>query len=120
MDAEFRSMDTNGDGVAPRAEVEAYQRRIITVAAVQRARAAFAKMDADRNGQISLAEYVRGSVSLPKSLDVSGPMSKLDANKDGKITLIEYRVLTLANFDRLDVDKDSIITEVERSAVGLP
>ena len=118
MDADYRSMDLNGDGAATRAEVEAYQRKVLTVAAAERARADFAKLDADRNGQVSLAEYTRGNVGLPKSLDVSGPMSKLDSNKDGKITLIEYRILTLANFDRLDADKDSIITKAERSAVG--
>lgn len=118
MDAEYRLMDTNGDGVATRTEVEAYQRKVLTDAAVQRARASFARLDVDRNGQISPNEYIRGSVSLPKSLDVSGPMGKLDANRDGKITLVEYRVLTLANFDRLDLDKDSIITEVERNGVA--
>jgi len=118
MDADYRSMDLNGDGVATRAEVEAYQRKVLTVAAAERARADFAKLDADRNGQVSLPEFTRGSASLPKSLDVSGPMSKLDANKDGKITLVEYRILTLANFDRLDLDKDGIVTKVERSALG--
>lgn len=118
MDADYRLMDSNGDGGATKTEVEAFQRRVLIVAGAERARADFARLDSDRNGQISLAEFTRGSVSLPKSLDVSGPMSKLDANKDGKITLIEYRVLTLANFDRLDLDKDGIVTKVERSAVG--
>jgi len=74
-------------------------------------------LDADRNGQVSLSGFTRGSVSLPKSLHVSGPTSKLEANKAGKITLVEYRILILANFARLDLDKNGIVTKVERSAL---
>ena len=40
-------------------------------------------------------------------------------NRDGQITLIEFRTSKLANFDRMDSDKDDIVRDAEMKAAGL-
>lgn len=119
MDAEYRRIDTNNDGGATRAEVAANQQRIVAASAQARIAAAFASIDKDRNGQISPAEFTaaNGGGKLP-AVDPTGVMSRLDGNRDGKVTLVEYRTLTLANFDRLDTDKDGILSPAEQRAGG--
>lgn len=118
MDEEFRKADSNKDGVLTGAELAAYQQRGATAALEQRARAAFATMDKDRNGQVSADEFVRANAGSAKTVDVAPMMTRLDANRDQKVSLIEYRTLTLANFDRLDTDKDGFVSRAEQKAGG--
>ena len=33
----------------------------------------------------------------------------MDGNRDSQISLAEHRTATLANFDRLDTDKDGVV-----------
>jgi Ca2+-binding EF-hand superfamily protein len=119
MDEEFKKMDANRDGVASHAELEAHQYRHAASALEERARASFASIDADRNGQISMSEFLRATARPPKRPDVSGMMTRLDANRDQKVTLVEYRTLTLTTFDQLDADKDGVVSTAEQRAVGL-
>lgn len=116
MDAEFRQIDSNRDGSATRTEIASNQQRIVAANAARRAAAAFASIDTDRNGQISLAEFSKATAGTPATTDPSGVMARLDSNRDSKVTLIEYRTLTLANFDRLDIDKDGVLSAAERRA----
>jgi hypothetical protein len=44
---------------------------------------------------------------------------QMDGNKDQKISLIEHRTAKLANFDRLDTDKDSVVSAAELRAAGI-
>ena len=46
-------------------------------------------------------------------------LSRFDANKDKAISLIEYRGGTLMNFDRLDTDKDGVVSPAEMHSVGI-
>lgn len=114
MDADYRQIDTNRDGGASRGEVEANQQRILAAAAAARAASAFARLDADRNGQLSPAEFAR--LAPPEKADVAPVMARLDANRDGRVTLVEYRTLTLARFDQLDTDKDGRLSAAEQRA----
>lgn len=112
MDAEFRKRDLNGDGKATRAEVEQFERNAALAKAQAENRALFASLDTDRNGFVSPSEFaalVRNS-PLP---DVSAQMQRFDTNRDQIISLVEYRTATLINFDRLDADKDGVVTERE-------
>ena len=118
MDSEYRRLDANNDGSATRAEVEANQRRILADVATRNAQAQFARIDTDRNGQISSAEFLRAAAGSPQRVDVTRQMGRLDANRDGKVTIVEYRTLTVANFDRLDTDKDGILSAAEQRAGG--
>ena len=119
MDEEFRKMDANRDGIASHAELEAHQHRHAVRAVEERARATFAGIDADRNGQISMSEFLRATARPPKKPDVSGVMTRLDSNRDQKVTVVEYRTLTLATFDGLDADKDGVVSPAEQRAGGL-
>jgi len=119
MDEEFRKSDANKDGAISRAELASYQQLAATAALEQRAREAFAAMDKDRNGQVSAGEFVRANVGPAKKIDVAPMMTRLDSNRDQKVSLVEYRSLTLANFDRLDADKDGFLSPAEQRASGL-
>ena len=46
-------------------------------------------------------------------VDVGPLMGRFDPNRDQTVTLIEWRAATLANFDKLDVDHDGVVTPAE-------
>jgi Ca2+-binding EF-hand superfamily protein len=46
-------------------------------------------------------------------------IARFDGNHDGSISLVEYRAGTLANFDRLDADKDGVVTAAEMRTGGI-
>ena len=46
-------------------------------------------------------------------------LARMDGNRDSQVNLIEYRTATLANFDRLDTDKNGIVTPAEMKAGGI-
>ena len=46
-------------------------------------------------------------------------MATLDQNHDGSITLIENRAGKLAYFDKIDTDKDGVVTAAEMKAAGV-
>lgn len=119
MDAEYRKQDLDGDGRVTRAEVEQFQRNAAIAKAQAQNQALFATLDTDRNGMLSPGEFagLLRNVSAP---DVTAQMQRFDTNRDQLITLVEYRTATLANFDRIDTDKDGIVTERELAASAAP
>jgi Ca2+-binding EF-hand superfamily protein len=83
-----------------------------------RNRALFAQLDADKNGQISPTEFSRATT--PSTVANAQPMiARMDSNRDSQVNLIEHRTATLANFDRLDTDKDGVVTPAEMKAGGI-
>ena len=118
MDAEFRRMDADRNNVATRAEIEQFQRASAAAAADARLRELFARLDTDKNGQLSSAEFGKMAVSAPPP-NAKPVLDRDDLNHDGSISLVEYRTAKLANFDRMDTDKDGIVTVVEMKAAGL-
>jgi Ca2+-binding EF-hand superfamily protein len=46
-------------------------------------------------------------------------LAQADLNHDGTITLVEFRTARLANFDRIDSDKDGVASVAEMKAAGL-
>jgi Ca2+-binding EF-hand superfamily protein len=119
MDAEFKKRDLDGNGKATRAEVEEYTKRAATAEAKQKNQELFSRLDVDKNGLISPAEF-SALVSRPQFVDVSAEMIRFDKNRDQIITLVEYRTTTLANFDLLDADKDGILSAAELSKKDKP
>ena len=117
MDADFRKMDADKNGTVTRAEVEGFERAVSVLKAQARNRQMFARLDADHNGQISQAEFAR--LVLPQPVDASPTLARMDLNRDQSISLVEYRTATLANFDRMDADKDGIVTPAEMKAGGV-
>lgn len=118
MDEEYRKIDANKDGAVSKAELQADHERRAVAAATANARALFARFDLDRNGQLSAEEFIKASIGQPKKPDVTSVMARLDTDRDSKVTIIEYRALTLAAFDRLDKDNDSVLSEAEQRAGG--
>lgn len=117
MDAEFRKMDADKNGTVTRAEVESFQRAVSVLRVQARNRALFARLDRDRNGHLSAAEFAALNTAPPRP-DPAPMLGRFDANRDQSISLVEYRSGTLANFDRMDTDKDGIVRPEEMRAAG--
>lgn len=119
MDNEFRKMDANHDGSITQAEFEVFRRGQLGTVQMQRARNAFAALDVDHNGQLSLAEFSKLVTTQDVNVNGAGFMAQMDANHDGKVSLIENRSATLVNFDKLDTDKDGVVSPAEMRAGGI-
>ncbi|MDQ3080292.1 MAG: hypothetical protein M3R03_09890 [Pseudomonadota bacterium] len=117
MDGEFRKVDANKDGQLTLSEVERFQQAAALAQAQRDSRAAFVALDVDRNGQISSTEWAKLPLTPPRTN--SAILMRFDTGRDGKVSLIEHRTATLTNFDRLDTDKDGIVTGAEMKAGGV-
>ena len=118
MDVQFRKMDADKNGQLTRVEIEQFQKLTAIAEAQTRNRTLFAQLDADKNGQLSPAEFAK--VTAPAPAANGQPMiARMDSNRDSQVNLIEHRTATLANFDRLDVDKDGVVTPAEMKAGGI-
>ncbi|MEO7365794.1 MAG: hypothetical protein ABIW03_05705 [Sphingomicrobium sp.] len=118
--AKFKTVDTNGDGILTKSEVDARELigRQQVVAAIQaRVGAQFAKFDANHDGQLGKAEFM-AAAPQPRAAAAVGNafMARLDSNKDGRMTLQEYGAPTLSQFDRLDTNRDGSLSPQERAA----
>jgi Ca2+-binding EF-hand superfamily protein len=118
MDAQFKRLDANGDGIATRLEIETNLQRGQAARAVQRNRQLFAALDKDRSGQLSAAEFA-ALAAAPQAVNAGPILTTWDLNKDGKVGLVEFRSATQANFDRMDTDRDGIVTVAEMRAAGI-
>jgi len=117
MDNDFRKMDADKNGTVTRTEIESFERAVSVLKAQTKNRQLFARLDADRNGQLSAAEFSR--LASPGRVDAAPMLARMDLNRDQSITLVEYRTATLSNFDRMDADKNGIVTPAEMKAAGV-
>lgn len=118
MDTEFRKMDADKNGFLTRTEIEQFQKLQAVASAQARNRQLFAQLDADRNNQLSPAEFAR-LVQAPPASNAQPVLNRMDGNRDQRVSLVEHRSATLANFDRLDTDKDGVVTPAEMQAGGI-
>lgn len=116
VDAEFKKIDTDKDGQASKAEIEAAQLSAIKMRVQARNKALFTLLDTDKNGQISTAEFNNLPAGAPRP-DASN-LLRFDANKDGKMSSAEHSKATFANFDRMDANKDGTVSVAEMQAGG--
>jgi len=118
MDSQFGQIDADKNGQLTRAEIEQYQKQAALTEAKARNRAQFVELDTNKNGQLSPAEFAK--LATPPAAANAGPMlAREDSNRDNQISLIEHRSTTLANFDRLDTDKNGVVTAAEMKAGGI-
>lgn len=117
MDTEFRKMDADKNGTVTPAEIEGFDRAVSLLKAQAKNRQLFVRLDADRNGQLSATEFAR--LASPEPVNAAPMLTHMDINRDQAISLVEYRTATLANFDRMDADKNGIVTPAEMKAAGI-
>jgi Ca2+-binding EF-hand superfamily protein len=118
LDNNFVELDTNKDKSLSKAEIEAAQNRNLATARAEldkRIAAEFAKLDSDKNGQVTMAEF-KAFIPGPKIQPAADLLKQLDRNSDGKVGQDEFRSVPLANFDRVDLNKDGTISADERAA----
>lgn len=118
MDAQFGKMDADKNGQLTRAEIEQVQKLAAVAEAEARNRALFAELDKDGNKQLSAAEFAK-LVTDPPPANAAPMLSREDGNRDGQVSLVEHRTATLANFDRIDTDKNGIVSVAEMRAGGV-
>ena len=118
LNARFGSFDLNADGTLTADELEKAQEKRVTEMKSELDREmgeAFGKLDTDKNGQLSLAEYKAAAPNLGVDEAKLGQIvTQLDGNKDGKVTKDEFTGPTLAGFDRVDANQDGTISPDER------
>jgi len=117
MDADFRKLDADKNGQVTRAEIEQAERLKAEASAKARNRAQFAELDTNKNGQLSPAEFAK--LTPPTIVSADGVLARMDGNRDQQVSLIEYRAATVANFDRLDTDRNGVVTPIEMKAAGV-
>jgi EF hand domain-containing protein len=112
MQARFRAMDTDGDGVVTRNEFRGTD-------------AAFRQEDANGDGVLSGTE-VQAATTAPVSAPIVDPtradvlnarFSRLDVNNDGRLVRGEWTAAA-AGFDRADTDHDGSVTRSEYLNTG--
>ena len=118
MDSEFRRMDSDRNGQLTKVEIEAFQALQAAAQAAARNQAMFTQLDTDKNGQLSAKEFSK--LAPPPVASNGQPMiARMDGNRDGQVSLIEHRTATVSNFDRLDTDKNGVVTAAEMKAGGI-
>ncbi len=101
--------DSNNDGVLTRAEFNTGREAL------------FARLDTDRNGQLSReemhaqrGEHRGGRRGDHRGGPLGGGLEGADANNDGNITREEFLARPIQMFDRLDANHDGVISAAER------
>jgi Ca2+-binding EF-hand superfamily protein len=118
MDTEFKQMDADKNGILTKKEIEDFQRATSILIAQRRNAALFETLDKDKNGQLSKTEFSFLPMTVPAP-NAAPVLAQTDTNRDGQITAVEYRTGKLASFDRMDTDKDGIVSVAEMKAAGL-
>ena len=95
IDNGFVSADSDKDGFLERAEIEGAETRVLAArkaALLKQREASFRRMDANKDGALSPAEYNAPLVNaaLPKA-NATPILNRLDTNKDGTLSAEEKR-----------------------------
>jgi Ca2+-binding EF-hand superfamily protein len=116
LDDSFGRVDVNHDGFLSREEIASAETKILQQKQEQidtQVQQEFSKLDTDKSGQLSLAEF-KAFVKLT----AQGPdeaLGRLDTNKDGKVSAAEYKAAPLAAFDKFDANHDGKISAAEQT-----
>nr|WP_283938570.1 hypothetical protein [Sphingomonas alba] len=110
-------MDADKNGIVTRSEVADFQRLVSVAESGARNHALFTQLDADKNGQISPAEF--RALTPATKIDPQPLLIRYDTNRDGGISQVEYRTVKLNRFDRVDGNQDGVVTAAEQQAAGL-
>lgn len=118
MDEQFRKMDADKNGQLNRTEIEQFQRLTAVAGARAQNAALFQQLDKDRNNWIDANEFA-AVTAAPPQVNGMNVIARMDSDQSQTVSMVEHRVATLANFDRLDTDKDGVVTAAEMRAGGI-
>ncbi len=116
IEADFKASDTNGDGRISKAEIQAalqHRAAQATTAIHQQQQAEFNKLDTNKDGRLTLAEYQAGTAITVRPEAVDRRLQQLDTNRDNAVTAAEFRAVMLGEFDKLDTNKDGVLSAQE-------
>lgn len=112
---DFDRIDSNKDGKLSKAEIEQNSRAVWLARAKARNAAAFAQLDQDHNGSLSADEFAR-LIGQPPVFNGQPVITRMDTNHDGQVSREEFRAAGAVDFDKLDTNKDGILTPAEIAA----
>lgn len=112
LDLKYKALDINNDGDVTQAEIRAAQARAeqaVDAQLAKRRAADFARLDTDRDGRLTSAEYSAGTPIAPRrKADPDAVVLRMDIDKNRAVSAAEFRAPSLATFDKLDVNGDGI------------
>jgi len=110
MGKRFQRMDVDKDDVITIDELGQYERG----QQKKRKKSKLARLDSDGDGSISKEEFI-----APRIKQIEKKFLKLDKNKDGKLTTDEFakkKIQHSALFENIDANKDGKISNEEKDA----
>jgi Secreted protein acidic and rich in cysteine Ca binding region. len=119
VEKEFSAMDANKDKKLSKPEIEKFRRAALERQRVARSINLFNRLDADKNGYLSREEFSHLAAPIP-AINVQPLMTRADANRDQQLSEEEYRASATGDFDRLDINKDGILSAAETTGVKSP
>lgn len=108
--AEWKQMDSDGDGKISPSEHDAAARKM------------FEQMDADRDGKVTAEEMtaahdkVTGKKAKAGELSAADKIKVVDQDGDGVLTAEEHAAAAKKMFGMMDTDKDGFVTRSELDA----
>jgi Ca2+-binding EF-hand superfamily protein len=107
----FDRIDANKDGWVDKAEAE----RDFDTRFRARQAAAFARIDANKDGSISRQEF-DAAAGQPSAAAKSAWLTFNDVDKNGRVALAEATAKELGAFDRIDTDRNGVLSVEELRA----
>ena len=101
----LKAADTNGDGMISQSEA----------AALPHLAKHFDAIDANHDGQVTVDE-LHAFMQAKRGQFAQKGFAMLDTNGDGKVSRDEFLAQAAARFDRMDANKDGVLTPDELKA----